>query len=981
MEGLFLTVALASLTTSAVLLPLLLLSTRLQSRYAGRTLYVVWLVLALRLAIPVDLSLPQAAVKVEAPSYTVALPARALQAPPVQVFDPVFQAAQRPAVSAPAEPAPAVALLDLAAAVWLGGLLWLLLVRGSGYLFTRRALLRFSRPADGEMAARAAALGAELGLRRPAAVRLHPGLDSPLTLGVFRPVVLLPGRGGAEGALRHELCHIRRRDLWYKLLLLWVTALHWFNPLVWWMSRVAGRNLEFCCDDDVVRGRDAAFRRQYGELLLTTAEAEEGPALSTRFGGSAAQMKARLQNLFARKRNSRALLAGVLSCVLLVGTLVACQKSQPPDPEKLLDALEESITYDGKAVSFTVPEGDLTWDLHIAGRMETEDMGGMSLHYLDGTDWQPGERYSFDLAAETAASLTELTMDVTAGEGERSIDLLPRLALKPVYVDPNRHISLTLPESWLGRYSISQYGNGTVLFYSDGEVPSLLLELWITWTSEIEGAHDWTLLGDNGMYYVFVHYPEEDGSLLALAKDDPSRVLWETMRADLGTMDGSELAFLENSLPVGPVYVNETYAFSLRLPVSWVDRYTVAEREENQQAFIDFYQKDPGNGDGQFFTLCVEKTTENAEPPMGGDAVRLGEAGEYTVWIWFVTDVRFDVEDEIAAYYYQIMLQDAKELLSPAVFQALGEGSGVYTNETYGFTLTLPESWGSYGAWKELSSDRALLYCPALGEENGAIAEVGVWRGLPGDLTGAPYLLDGSRDGCYVYLEFRDYRADGAGEAWEQYRTLYADLRSLPGTRLRDHYTPMDPETAAWRTLAKTEQAELERLRALRERMPDDLSRPRIFTTEELMAAGWTWDEGEEVPYTFYEIPNAPTSREAFVTQLYNQLEPRLADQEYQHTLLGYSAPCVFLEGKMWHRDQWGSNIWRSCDWDSFTVLEASEDRLIYTLEGYTEYQPTRRQTWYFDLRRDDVGGGVYLWRYAEYYSDGHWYYFPNSAN
>lgn len=973
MEDLFLTVALASLTTSAVLLPLLLLSTRLQSRYAGRTLYVVWLVLALRLAIPVDLSLPQAAVKVEAPSYTVSLPAREERTTPIQVFAPLENGTDSqplaPVTSTDAAAA-AVSLTELAAAVWLGGVLWLLLVRGSGYLFTRRALLRFSRPADGELAARAAALGAELGLSKPVAVRLHPGLDSPLTLGVFRPVVLLPGSGGAEGALRHELCHIRRRDLWYKLLLLWVTALHWFNPLVWWMSKVAGRNLEFCCDDDVVRGRDAAFRRQYGELLLTTAETEEGPALSTRFGGSAAQMKVRIQNLFTRKRNSRALMAAVLACVLLVGTLVACEsRKEPADPDALLDALEESITYDGQTVSFTLPEGEASWDLHIAGRMVTEGMGGMSLHYLDGTDWQPGERYSFELAAETAGTLTELTMEVTAGEGERSIDLLARLALKPVYVDQDHHISLTLPESWRGHYSIAETGD-TVRFYSDGEIPALLMELWVCWTSEIEGGSDWTLLGDNGTYYVFVHYPEEDGSLLALAEDDPSRVRWETMRADLEAMGGGELAFLENNLPVGPVYVNETYAFSLRLPVSWVDRYTVVEREENQQAFLDFYQKDPGSGDGQFFTLCVEKTAENAEPPMGGDAVRLGETGEYTVWLWFVTDVRFDVEDEAVAYEYQTMLQDAEELLGPDVFQALGEGSGVYTNETYGFTFTLPASWGTYGAWKELSADRALLYCPALGEEDGAIAELGVWTGLPSDLTGAPYLLDGSRDGCYVYLEFREYRSDGAGEAWEQYRTLYTDLQALPGTWLRETYAPLDAETEAWRTLAKTEQAELERLLAFKDQMPADLSQPRVFSAAELKAAGYEAEEG--VAYQFYEIPNAPSSREDYVNQLYNQLEPRLADQMYQQTLLGYSAPCLFAEGKMWHRDYWGGS-WYSCDWDSFWIVEASEDELTYMLSGYADYDnpgdaPTLK-TWRFTLRRDDVGGGNYLWRYTEYFA------------
>lgn len=66
-----------------------------------------------------------------------------------------------------------------------------------------------------------------------------------MLLGLLRPVILLPERasGGAEETLmlRHELLHLRRHDLAYKLLLLLVNGIHWFNPLVWWMGREASR--------------------------------------------------------------------------------------------------------------------------------------------------------------------------------------------------------------------------------------------------------------------------------------------------------------------------------------------------------------------------------------------------------------------------------------------------------------------------------------------------------------------------------------------------------------------------------------------------------------------------------------------------------------------------------------------------------------------------------------------------------------------
>lgn len=92
-------------------------------------------------------------------------------------------------------------------------------------------------------------------------------------------MVLLPEKltSGVETemVLRHELGHICRQDLWYKFLLTWVNAVHWFNPLVWFMCRQAGQNLEYCCDDWVVRGRDADFRHSYGappalEISLST---------------------------------------------------------------------------------------------------------------------------------------------------------------------------------------------------------------------------------------------------------------------------------------------------------------------------------------------------------------------------------------------------------------------------------------------------------------------------------------------------------------------------------------------------------------------------------------------------------------------------------------------------------------------------------------------------------------------------------------
>ena len=63
-------------------------------------------------------------------------------------------------------------------------------------------------------------------------------------------------------ALAHEAMHARRRDLWRKALLLWVCALHWFNPLVWLLRRAAERDMEIACDAAVLAGREDVYKRQ-----------------------------------------------------------------------------------------------------------------------------------------------------------------------------------------------------------------------------------------------------------------------------------------------------------------------------------------------------------------------------------------------------------------------------------------------------------------------------------------------------------------------------------------------------------------------------------------------------------------------------------------------------------------------------------------------------------------------------------------------
>ena len=416
MENLFLRVLTLSLTASLVLLPLLALAPRLHHRYAGRTFYVLWLVLAVRLVLPVQLILPEPAVTVELPpSQAVTVPAAVRPRAEAAVSDvPQSAGAAEPAPAAP-EAGRTFSWTQLGTWLWLGGVAALLVYQGAGYALARRKLLRDAEPGSEEETALLAALAAGLGVRRAPPLLHTADAASPMVLGLVRPVLLLPeGALPAEElevVLRHELTHLKRRDVAYQALLLLARTVHWFNPLVWWMGREAGRSLELCCDDAVVRGRDEAFCRRYGSVLLRTATGGRMP-LSTQFGGGKGQLKARLGNLFRKKRNSAALVCIALACALLATSLVACEQAKLT-PEEALDALEDSIAVEGDRISFTVPKHcgpeDL-WEITVSGLSETEE-GMVSLHYFENEAWKAGQGYAVGMTTEVWQTVTALTLE------------------------------------------------------------------------------------------------------------------------------------------------------------------------------------------------------------------------------------------------------------------------------------------------------------------------------------------------------------------------------------------------------------------------------------------------------------------------------------------------------------------------------------------------------------------------------------------
>lgn len=122
----------------------------------------------------------------------------------------------------------------------------------------------------------------------------------PFIIGFREPILILPEKEYNGRVLHfiflHECYHIRHKDTLYKLFMLLMQSLLWFQPLIYLLKAVAYRDVEVACDEAVVEGRDMAERKEYGYALLECMEQERvaGQAYSAYFYHGKRMMKARI---------------------------------------------------------------------------------------------------------------------------------------------------------------------------------------------------------------------------------------------------------------------------------------------------------------------------------------------------------------------------------------------------------------------------------------------------------------------------------------------------------------------------------------------------------------------------------------------------------------------------------------------------------------------------------------------------------------
>ena len=216
--------------------------------------------------------------------------------------------------------------MELLAGIWCFGMLCYFGRILLSYVAFRKMVKRWSLPAKPIAHQILEQVKLQYGIRRNIELKRNGKVTSPVLYGLVKPAILLPDMSYSEAEYRyifqHELSHYKHGDIFMKYVFTFCQGVYWFHPMVHWMCRRAFWQMEFLCDESVVRGKEMEEKREYSMVLLKhmlSGISCKTIPLTTSFYGGKDCMKMRFQNIM----NSTKKKAGIGALLLAVVVVIA----------------------------------------------------------------------------------------------------------------------------------------------------------------------------------------------------------------------------------------------------------------------------------------------------------------------------------------------------------------------------------------------------------------------------------------------------------------------------------------------------------------------------------------------------------------------------------------------------------------------------------------------------------------------------------
>lgn len=229
---------------------------------------------------------------------------------------------------------------------------------------------------------------------KPLPVYFIDPLPSACLVGVFKPYIALPltvSPTNAIHVLRHEVCHYKNRDNLWGILRLMCCAIHWFNPLVWMAAQMSRTDSELRCDDLVAKTLNPEEKQEYASVLVLSASKRMAPGvavLATGMTQTHKNLKARVKTILESKKPLRwlAVSFALIASMALVGAFATQEARIVPLLSEFASSLgmkavsnnKEAMEYGKKLLALQdfglSPQEDLKYEVWTMEEVKDEFM-------------------------------------------------------------------------------------------------------------------------------------------------------------------------------------------------------------------------------------------------------------------------------------------------------------------------------------------------------------------------------------------------------------------------------------------------------------------------------------------------------------------------------------------------------------------------------------------------------------------------------
>lgn len=344
-------------------------------------------------------------------------------------------------------------------------------------------------------------------VRKPR-IYCHRGLPSSICLGLFRKTIYVDTQDRdleeMKWVLRHELYHCDNGDMLGRWVFLVVQAMHWFNPLMYWLIDQLEWSTELECDAKVVDGADLQARKAYSMAILNSIREgnRKRSRLSTAFVENRKTLEKRLEAIvdMQQKKPGRIMFFLITGMVIFCFTFVGCT---PVESQQTTEAVQTDLTrelYDARTpyIGSASDVGKILGLLPLPNGLTTHEEG-MELFTDEGSPFGAKQHLMFTEAtteAEKSALLSNTDqLERNAYLFLALVDNADFLEYKihetPTTESVTFHFDRQTAEKYYGDIDLRSFTSDFDTFAAFVEELNILFDCPFTETLETAGRENW----------------------------------------------------------------------------------------------------------------------------------------------------------------------------------------------------------------------------------------------------------------------------------------------------------------------------------------------------------------------------------------------------------------------------------------------------------------------------------------------------------